>query len=75
MVSPADALREMLSAIPGGEGKEMSRDIDNIQRMRDSATTGGKKPEEMSPQELHAVLWQILTFRDSVVKKIEKTIG
>ena len=75
MVSPADALREMLSAIPGGEGKEMSRDIDNIQRMRDSATAGGKKPEEMSPQELHAVLWQILTFRDSVVKKIEKTIG
>lgn len=53
----------------------MSRDLDNIQRMRDSASAGGKKPEEMSPQELYSVVWQILTFRDSVVKKIEKIIG
>ena len=74
-MSPADALRDIVSSLPGGEGKEMSRDIENIQRMRDSATTGGKRPEDMSPQELHSILWQILTFRDSVVKKIEKTIG
>lgn len=53
----------------------MSRDLDNIQRMRASASSGGKKPEDMSPQELHSALWQILTFRDSIVKKIEKTIG
>jgi hypothetical protein len=28
----------------------------------------------MSPQELHAVLWQVLTFRDNVSKFIEQTI-
>jgi hypothetical protein len=28
----------------------------------------------MSPQELHTTLWQILEFRDNIVKKIEKTI-
>jgi hypothetical protein len=44
----------------------MSRDLDSIQRMRDGATGGGgKRPEDMSPQELHAALWKILTFRDS----------
>ena len=43
----------------------MSRDLDSIERMRDSATGGGKRPEAMSPQELHSALWKILTFRDS----------
>jgi hypothetical protein len=61
-------------ALPGGEGAELSRDLDGIQRMRDSATGGGKRPEDMSPQELHSALWQVLTFRDSIMKKIEKTI-
>lgn len=42
----------------------MSRDLDSIERMRDGAG-GGKRPEDMSPQELHAALWKILTFRDS----------
>lgn len=27
----------------------------------------GKRPEEMNPQEIHAVLWQVLSFRDSGV--------
>lgn len=40
----------------------MSRDLESIERMRDG---GGKRPEDMSPQELHAALWKILTFRDS----------
>jgi len=53
----------------------MSRDMDNIERIRAGPAQGGKRPEDMSPQELHAVLWQVLSFRDSVVKKIEKTIG
>jgi len=53
----------------------MSREMDSMERIRAGPTQpGGKRPEDMSPQELHAVLWQVLTFRDSVVKKIEKTI-
>ena len=45
----------------------MSRDLDSIERMRDGAAGrgGGKRPEDMSPQELHSALWKILTFRDS----------
>ena len=41
----------------------MSRDVDSIEMMR--AGAGGKKPENMSPQELHSAIWKILTFRDS----------
>ncbi len=73
-VTPADTLRDVLFTLPGADS-EMSRDLENIERIRAGPTAGGKKPEEMSPQELHSVLWQVLTFRDSVVKKIEKTIG
>ena len=64
-ISPTDALRDILSSVPGGAGSEFSRDLDNIERIRAGPAAGGKKPEEMSPQELHAVLWQVLTFRDS----------
>jgi hypothetical protein len=39
--------------------------MESIQRLRDGTAQGGKKPEDMTPQELHAVLWQVLTFRDS----------
>lgn len=53
----------------------MTRDLENIERIRAGPAAGGKRPEDMSPQELHSVLWQVLTFRDSVMKKIEKTIG
>ena len=67
-------LRDLFFQLPGGGGSDMARDMDGIQKLRDGPTQGGKKPEEMSPQELHAVLWQVLSFRDSVVKKIEKTI-
>ncbi|KAK7437930.1 hypothetical protein VKT23_018365 [Stygiomarasmius scandens] len=71
---PASALRSLFASIPGGAGNDMSRDMDNIERIRAGPAQGGKRPEDMSPQELHAVLWQVLSFRDSVVKKIEKTI-
>lgn len=71
---PADVLRDLLFALPGGSGSEMSRDLDNINRIRAGPAQGGKRPEDMSPQELHGVLWQVLTFRDSVVKKITQTI-
>ena len=45
----------------------MAREMESVERIRASAApgAGGKNPEEMSPQELHAVLWQVLTFRDS----------
>lgn len=45
----------------------MSRDLDSIETMRASAggPGGGKRPEDMSPQELHSAMWSILTFRDS----------
>lgn len=63
--NPGDALRTLLFSIPGGEGNEMSREMESIERIRAGPAQGGKKPEEMSPQELHAVLWQVLSFRDS----------
>jgi hypothetical protein len=39
--------------------------MEGIERMRDAPAYGGKPPEQMSPQELHSVLWQVLSFRDS----------
>lgn len=71
------ALRQLFSTLPAGAGGEMASEMDDIERIRAGTdpATGGKKPEEMSPQELHAVLWRVLKFRDSVMKKIEKTIG
>lgn len=43
----------------------MAREMDSIERIRAEPMQGGKPPDQMSPQELHAVLWQVLTFRDS----------
>lgn len=45
----------------------MAREMESVERIRASAApgAGGKNPDDMSPQELHAVLWQVLTFRDS----------
>lgn len=37
----------------------MSREMDNVQRIRAGPQQGGKRPEDMNPQELHAVLWQV----------------
>ncbi|KXN89330.1 hypothetical protein AN958_05828 [Leucoagaricus sp. SymC.cos] len=71
---PGSLLRELFTSIPGGGGSDMSRDMDAIDRIRAGPAAGGKRPEDMSPQELHAVLWQVLEFRDSVVKKISQTI-
>ncbi|KAI0819917.1 Het-C-domain-containing protein [Trametes gibbosa] len=72
--SPSDALRSLLFKLPGTDGGEMAREMESVERIRAGPAQGGKRPEDMSPQELHAVLWQVLTFRDSVVKKIEMTI-
>ncbi len=64
--SPDATLRSLLFKLPGGDNNEMEREMQNVERIRASSTQpGGKRPEDMSPQELHAVLWQVLTFRDS----------
>ncbi|CAE6433141.1 unnamed protein product [Rhizoctonia solani] len=72
------ALRELLFQLPGGGDNDLRRDMEGVEQIRASTQPGGaggtKPPDQMSPQELHAVLWQILKFRDSVMKKIEKTI-
>lgn len=44
---------------------DITRDMEGIERIRDAPAHGGKPPEQMSPQELHSVLWQVLSFRDS----------
>ncbi|WWC69599.1 uncharacterized protein I206_103542 [Kwoniella pini CBS 10737] len=69
----ADTLRQLFFSIPGGEGSEMTREMDGIQNMR-AGQPGGIDPSQMSPQELHDTLWKILSFRDSVMKRIENTI-
>ncbi|WWC61274.1 uncharacterized protein I303_103855 [Kwoniella dejecticola CBS 10117] len=69
----ADTLRQLFFSIPGGEGSEMTREMDGIQNMR-AGQPGGLDPSQMSPQELHDTLWKILSFRDSVMKRIENTI-
>lgn len=64
--SSASVLRDLLFKLPGGsDDRDMQREMDDIERIRAGPSQGGKRPEDMSPQELHAVLWQVLTFRDS----------
>ncbi|KAI0281811.1 heterokaryon incompatibility protein HET-C [Russula aff. rugulosa BPL654] len=72
--SSVDGLRDLLFKLPGGTGTEITREMEGVQRIRDAPAHGGKPPEQMSPQELHSVLWQVLSFRDSVAKKIEMII-
>lgn len=61
----------MLFQLPGGEGTNLSRDMDDINNIRAGGT---QDPMNMSPQELHAVLWKVLKFRDDVSKAITNTI-
>lgn len=63
--SSVDGLRDLLFKLPGGTGTEITREMEGVQRIRDAPVHGGKPPEQMSPQELHSVLWQVLSFRDS----------
>jgi hypothetical protein len=64
-LSPVDDLRDLLFKLPGGTGAEITREMEGVQRIRDAPVHGGKPPEQMSPQELHSVLWKVLSFRDS----------
>ncbi|PFH49561.1 hypothetical protein AMATHDRAFT_62868 [Amanita thiersii Skay4041] len=72
--NPVETLRSLVSSIPGEDGNEMSREMGNIERLRAGPAQGSKRPEEMTPREIHDALWDVLIFRDSVVKKISKTI-
>ncbi|KDQ09037.1 hypothetical protein BOTBODRAFT_537784 [Botryobasidium botryosum FD-172 SS1] len=81
-------LREIMTQVPGLNNSELSREMENVEQIRargqgqtsrgpggyGGAPGGGKRPEDMSPQELHATLWQILKFRDGVMMKIETII-
>lgn len=58
-------LQDLASAIPSGGGSDMKSDLQEMERLRvEGGSMNGKPPEELSPQELHAKLWAILTLRD-----------
>ncbi|KAG2154191.1 Het-C-domain-containing protein [Suillus bovinus] len=63
-------LRDAFLKLPGGSGDKMGRDMEGIEHMRAGMERGDRRPEDMSPQELHSVLWKVLSFRDSVMKSI-----
>ncbi|GAA5823128.1 hypothetical protein JCM3770_005260 [Rhodotorula araucariae] len=70
--STSDTLRKLLFDLPGSSGSELSREMGDIEDIRSRASNGSMS--DLSPQELHATLWKVLTFRDNVVKGIENTI-
>ncbi|KAF8670358.1 hypothetical protein AX14_005887, partial [Amanita brunnescens Koide BX004] len=72
--APGSTLRQLFSTLPGGIDNAMFRDIEDVERLGTGPAQGGKSPEDMTAQELHATLWQILMFRDSVMEKIAETI-
>jgi hypothetical protein len=63
-------LRDAFLKLPGGSGDKMGRDMEGIERMRAGIERGDRRPEDMSPQEVHSVLWQVLSFRDSGMPSI-----
>ncbi|GAA5907677.1 Het-C domain-containing protein [Sporobolomyces salmoneus] len=65
-------LAKLLFDLPGGSGSNLSREMQGVEDIRTRASNG--QMDNMSPQELHAVLWKVLTFRDNVVKGMENTI-
>jgi len=61
-------LQDLVSAIPSGGGSDMKGDLQEMEKLRaEGGSMNGKPPEELSPQELHAKLWAILTVRDRSV--------
>ncbi|GAA6061244.1 hypothetical protein JCM10212_002703 [Sporobolomyces blumeae] len=68
----SSTLAKLLFDLPGSTGSDLSREMQGVEDIRTRAQNG--QMNEMSPQELHAVLWKVLTFRDNVVKGIETTI-
>ncbi|SCV73961.1 BQ2448_6391 [Microbotryum intermedium] len=68
---PTDTLRDLFVQLPGSTGNDLSREMDSVEDIRSRASNGTLDASAMSPQQLHATLWQLLTFRDKVVKGIE----
>lgn len=62
-------LISIFKMLPGNEGDSLTRDMNDIQNMRSGP--GSTDPSQMSPQELHAQIWKVLTFRDQVMKRID----
>ena len=67
----AEALRQMFTHLPGGDGDQLSRDMDGVTGMLAGLPGGGLDPSKMDPQQVHDAIWKILCFRDIVMKKIE----
>ena len=58
-------LQDLVSAIPSGGGSDMRGDLQQMEQIRAAGgSMNGKPPEQLSPQEMHAQLWAILTLRD-----------
>lgn len=48
-------LRSLLSQLPGSEGQQLSREMNEVEGMsRSGPGSGHKNPADMSPEELHA---------------------
>lgn len=60
--SPTD-IKNIASRIPGVGGSDMDRDMANMDRSR--ASSQGKDPNNMSPQEIRDAIWPVLVFRDN----------
>ncbi|WOO81062.1 uncharacterized protein LOC62_03G004590 [Vanrija pseudolonga] len=69
--SSANRLRTMFFDLPGSDGQELNAEMERVQNRAAGAQSGA---EQLSPQDLYKVLWQILSFRDSVMKSVERTI-
>lgn len=68
-------LTDLFTSIPGGGGSEMKSDLAQMNKIRSDTVSGATKPpDQLSPQEMHAQLWAILSLRDRIVKKISHTI-
>lgn len=68
--SAISTLMQVFTQLPSGDGQQLSREMNDISSMR-AGQPGGVDPSQMSAQELHANLWRVLSFRDSVMKRIE----
>ena len=67
-----DTLRSLMNQMPDSSG--LSREMRDVEDIRQRASSGQASGAQMSPQELHATLWKVLTFRDNVAKSISATI-
>lgn len=66
--SPINDLLGLLHNVPGSTSSGLSRDAESLQQ------GPSRDPETMNPQEIYANLFRILSFRDSVMMSIEKTM-